>query len=83
MNKISGSYYKYLYVSGSRLALPKCLWYLEDFKHQGNKIKLVTKEETLDLKVIIEEALKKVEIKQLNPEVAHKALIVYIAIDRN
>ena len=83
MQVLSGKYEKYMSLSGGRLALNKCVWYLLDYVRVGNKIKMLTKEDSMEIKLTITETLlrKKVEIKRLNPSEAHKKLGVKMTED--
>ena len=85
MNILAGNYDKYLNLSGGRLAIHKCLWYLVAYKIKVNIIYPITKKESPHLKVLIVEAFsgEKVEIKRLDPSESHTTLGVFLAMGGN
>ena len=85
MEHLSGKYEKYLSLSGGQIALDKCKWYLLDYKHVQNKIKMITIKNSPDITLVIEETfLKKIVVsKRLNPSEEHRKLGVLVAVNRN
>ena len=85
MQKLSNKYDKYLFASGGRLNLSKCLWYLIDFIRIKNKVSYKNDFVGDNFNLEVTEAFlnKKRTFQRLLSSQAHKSQGVFIAPDVN